>query len=284
MNKKEYFICLWVVLTTISIMLMQGPTFVKAANVNSIENVVTSQKEFIRVVYKNMVARNKNFLIKYNGNWEDIFDNNLNNLFDKVYEINDRNTSDDFDYLKYNVKKCYLRISNNGVTSTFNFTITYRENASQTKKVNTLVSKAVKNLNIKNTNRYTKVKKIHNYIVNKLTYDTTYRNYTAYTALVEKKAVCQGYALLFYKMATEAGVPCRIVCSENHVWNIVKMGSKWYHVDTTWDDPISKKPVLRYDYFLKGSNTMSDTHILTAEYTTTAFKKKFPISKTNYKR
>lgn len=284
MSRKSHIICLGVILTIIFTTLIPSTAPVKAASTTSVETEITSQKELIQAVYENMLVRNKNFSIRYDGNWEDVYDNDLNSLLDDVFAIDDKDTSDDFDYLKSNVKKYSLILSSNGITSTFNFTITYRESASQTKKVNTLVAKALKSLNIEDASRYTKVKKIHNYVVNKLTYDTTYRNYTAYTALVKKKAVCQGYALLFYKMATEAGVPCRIVCSDDHAWNIVKMGSKWYHVDTTWDDPISKKPVLRYDYFLKGTNAMSDTHILTAEYTTTAFKKKFPISKTNYKR
>lgn len=264
--------------------LIQSTIPVKAASTTSVETEITSQKELIQAVYDNMLVRNKKFSIIYNGNWEDVYDNDFDSLMEEVYAIDDKDTSDDFDYLKSNVKKYSLMLSSNGITSTFNFRITYRESASQTKKVNTLVAKALKSLNIEDASRYTKVKKIHNYVVNKLTYDTSYSNYTAYTALVKKKAVCQGYALLFYKMATEAGVPCRIVCSDNHAWNIVKMGSKWYHVDTTWDDPISKKPVLRYDYFLKGSNVLSDTHVLTEEYTTVTFKKNYPISKTNYQK
>lgn len=282
MSKRKYMIYLWGVL--ILFIISTKPTQVVASNSSSaVEREIFSQEGLVQAIYENMVIRNENFFIQYKGSWEDVYNNNLNSLFDKVFSI-DKKTSNDYDYLRFNVKKYLLRLSSNGVTSTFKFTITYRESLSQMKEVNTLVKKALKGMKIDKVDRYTKIKKIHNYIINKMSYDTTHHNYTAYSALTEKKAVCQGYSLLFYKMATEAGIPCRIVRSKSHAWNIVKIGDKWYHVDATWDDPISKKSILRYDYFLKGADAVSDTHILTAEYKTATFKKKFPISKTNFKR
>lgn len=26
--------------------------------------------------------------------------------------------------------------------------------------------------------------------------------------------------------------------SMEHVWNLVKIGAKWYNIDVTWDDPV----------------------------------------------
>ncbi len=59
--------------------------------------------------------------------------------------------------------------------------------------------------------------------------------YTAYGAAVNGRAVCQGFAALFYRLACAAELDCRIVTGkrggENHAWNIVKDDDIWYHTD-----------------------------------------------------
>lgn len=284
MSKRNRFICIWIAMMLMVTFISTDGIIIQASSTTSTETYINSNDELVQEVYKNLLAKRKIFSVSYNGDWNDCYKNDLDGLFQQVYAIDDKDTSDDYDYMKMNVKKYSLVLSSNGVKAVFKFTVSYRETASQTKKVNARVTKALKSLKLSNASNYTKVKKIHDYIVNKLSYDTSYSNYTAYEALTKKKAVCQGYALLFYKMATEAGVPCRIVASETHAWNIVKIGKKWYHVDATWDDPVSSKPILRYDYFLKGTDSMEPIHKLLSEYTTKAFKKNFPISSSNYKK
>ena len=65
--------------------------------------------------------------------------------------------------------------------------------------------------------------------------ETVLLKYTAYGAVSEGKAVCQGFAQLYYRLAKAAGLDCRIVtgtrAGENHAWNIIKIGEYWYHVD-----------------------------------------------------
>lgn len=41
---------------------------------------------------------------------------------------------------------------------------------------------------------------------------------------------------------------------------MVNIDGKWYHVDLTWDDPISSRDVLRYDYYNLTDNQMSKDH------------------------
>ncbi len=83
---------------------------------------------------------------------------------------------------------------------------------------------------------------VNDYIAVNCSYDTTYQNYNAYDVFVNKTAVCQGYALAFLELMEQAGAECEVVTSDklNHAWNLIKMGNAWYHVDTTWNDPISK--------------------------------------------
>lgn len=47
------------------------------------------------------------------------------------------------------------------------------------------------------------------------------------------------------------------------MWNMVRIGSLWYHVDVTWDDPVSNSgPMLRYDYFLVSDSTIRADHTI----------------------
>ena len=93
---------------------------------------------------------------------------------------------------------------------------------------------------------YHKVKIIYDYICSHVTYD--YENmynqerklqYTAYSALIEGKAVCLGYANLFYRMVNDAGVDTRIVAGlsdiDRHAWNLVHLDDAYYWLDSTWD-------------------------------------------------
>ena len=63
--------------------------------------------------------------------------------------------------------------------------------------------------------------------------------FSAYGALVDGDAVCQGYALAYRLLLNELGIPCITVASAqmNHMWNLVELNGRWYHVDVTHDDP-----------------------------------------------
>lgn len=63
-------------------------------------------------------------------------------------------------------------------------------------------------------------------------------SYTAYGALVNKSAVCQGYTLAYRALLDRCGIQSDFANSDemNHVWNMVRLDGKYYHVDVTWDD------------------------------------------------
>lgn len=109
---------------------------------------------------------------------------------------------------------------------------------------------------------YDKIKSAHDYICNKTdycqeTYEGRDNNYSAYNALFDGKAVCQGYALSFQKFMDKLGIPCYIAkgnvnrngTTETHAWNIVYLDGAWYYVDCTWD---GQGPDTNYYFFLRG--------------------------------
>lgn len=131
---------------------------------------------------------------------------------------------------------------------------------------------------------YEKIEIIHDYLVDTIEYDSTTsldNIYNIYGALIGKKCVCEGYAKAFQYLMSGTGIDNTIVIgtgtnskgkTENHAWNYVKLNGKWYAVDTTWDDPIiignGKLPLKsKYQYFLKGSNTMNQNHFISGKFT-----------------
>lgn len=98
---------------------------------------------------------------------------------------------------------------------------------------------------------------INDYLARTCEYDTTLTKFTAYDALVEKTAVCQGYSLAYQLLAGKLGLRCEIVTSEslNHAWNLIKIGNDYFHVDATWNDPLKDRlGRARHRYFMKSSS------------------------------
>ncbi|MGN1299103.1 MAG: transglutaminase domain-containing protein [Candidatus Scatovivens sp.] len=124
---------------------------------------------------------------------------------------------------------------------------------------------------------YTKIKSIHNYLIDNIEYDQTISRpniYNIYGALIDGFTVCEGYSKAFKYILDEIGIDCMFVCGvgtdsdgqqENHAWNYVKLNGNWYAIDVTWDDPIiiggrMLTDSYRYKYFLKGSNEFYKDH------------------------
>ena len=137
---------------------------------------------------------------------------------------------------------------------------------------------------------YEKVYAIYDHICSNVSYweytvaESAYYilSHSAYAAFVEHEAVCQGYALMFYRLALTAGIDNRLISgyAEDtgvaHGWNIVKIGDKYYEVDATWD--AGKQA---YDYFLLGSERFENTnHQTHSNYTNAGFNKEYPLGLT----
>ncbi len=89
----------------------------------------------------------------------------------------------------------------------------------------------------------------HDYIIENCAYafNSTPDEGTAYGALVNGKASCEGYSKAMQLLSDMAEIDCFIITgvasgpggNENHMWNIVGLDGDFYHLDVTWDDPVS---------------------------------------------
>ncbi|OCT13260.1 hypothetical protein A8709_01135 [Paenibacillus pectinilyticus] len=105
---------------------------------------------------------------------------------------------------------------------------------------------------------FEKEKAIHDYVVSHTSYeDLGEIGHTAYSALYNNKAVCQGYAILTNMLLGKAGIESHLVVGyinddpdQSHMWNEVKIDDNWYMLDTVFDDPTPDHPgVQSTDYF-----------------------------------
>lgn len=152
------------------------------------------------------------------------------------------------------------------------------------------LDKAMKELNLDGKTDYQKVRLIHDYICDNVDYDyenlsrgeSYMRMYSSYAALIDKKAVCQGYAGLFYRMCYEADVSSKIIAGngngQRHAWNIVKIGDEYFNIDTTWD---GQDEETFYDFFLK-SETDFAAHYRDSEYETEEFNNKYKMAASSW--
>ncbi len=120
-------------------------------------------------------------------------------------------------------------------------------------------------------NEYQKVRAIHDYLVNHVTYSNDFDDDSVYTAqgAFNGSAVCQGYTDAFSLLCCYAGIQAEIVSGtadngsgtgpQAHAWNLVRIDGVWYQVDTTWDDPVGAV-VTNYDYFLTTDARMGRNH------------------------
>lgn len=166
------------------------------------------------------------------------------------------------------------------------FTFTYLSDADQEAQMDQAVADLLSSLNLSGKTDYQKIKAIYDYICSNITYD--YDNlyddsytlkHSSYAALINKKAVCQGYASLFYRLALEAGIDARVISGDSsgpHAWNIVKIEGSYYNLDSTWDAGNTE-----YEYFLKNAKDFPN-HTRDAAYTTAAFTSSYPIAATSY--
>ncbi len=113
-----------------------------------------------------------------------------------------------------------------------------------------------------------KIKCFHDYIIKNTKYDSnrsdsslvTYQSDTAYGALMEGYALCGGYTDSMALFLDYLGVPNYKIASENHVWNALYIDDTWYHLDLTWDDPITTdgSDIIEYNFYLITTNELKE--------------------------
>lgn len=143
------------------------------------------------------------------------------------------------------------------------------------KKFNIAVASVLKNL--PSGNDFEREEYINNYIIDNCKYDDAAaenddvqgNENDAYGALVDGKAVCEGYARAFQLLCNKANIDSVLLSgiadSDNHAWNGVKIGGDWYQIDVTWDD-VDDFIYDSHEYFNLTDSLMYEEHTLSPKY------------------
>ena len=87
--------------------------------------------------------------------------------------------------------------------------------------------------------------------------------FSAYGALVDGKAVCEGYSRAMQLLSNCLGLQCALVTGVSqeiaHMWNLIRIEGDWYHLDLTWDDAASMSI---YQYFNLTDEQISVNHTM----------------------
>ena len=133
---------------------------------------------------------------------------------------------------------------------------------------------------------YEKIRAVHDFLIQNVSYDKVHKKNeyhtirsSAYGALINHSATCQGYCVAMYRMLSELGVSCRIITgeagetgeTEYHAWNIARMDGLYYNIDVTWDDETGSD-----DYFLKTDDLFTG-HQRDEKFQTPDFYARYPM-------
>ncbi len=132
-------------------------------------------------------------------------------------------------------------------------------------EINRIVDKVINEKITNNMPTKEKIKVIHDYIIDNADYDTlksdnindtTYKSNTAYGVLVEGYGICSGYADAMAIFLNRLNIINYRISNDKHIWNLVYLDGEWYHLDLTWDDPVTEINTNRDTYFLIDTETL----------------------------
>ena len=219
-------------------------------NVNVDYSNVTIDKYFYnqleepsKTIYKALETNKENMItgtykIEFGNTFSDILDsangqNELGNYYQSAIEAY---TYDNPDVFYLSPSKMYLNIE----TTTFGSSTTYNVFINKVRSAINSIEQVKNSLVSRRTgNIYEDIKMVHDYLVDNIEYDTSLSKnniYDVYGALINKVAVCEGYARSFKYILDEMGIPCVLVIgtgtnsrgeTERHAWNYVEINGWW---------------------------------------------------------
>lgn len=112
---------------------------------------------------------------------------------------------------------------------------------------------------------------IHDFICSNVHYDKLKKPYSheIIGPLGQGVGVCEGIAKTVKILCDALGIWSMIAISDSnsekkikyrHAWNIIKIGSSYYHLDATFDNSLGHEGIIRYDYFNQGDKQFFRDH------------------------
>lgn len=147
-------------------------------------------------------------------------------------------------------RKCTVRTAGARTWFSIDYLIGKEDYARMKKELDAVCEEVIGSLT-DSSDRWQTELEIHDYIIDNCTYseENTAIDSSAYGALVNGRAACEGYSKAAKLLLDAAGFENTVITgisesekgqSGPHMWNVVKLGDDWYHLDCTWDDPVDE--------------------------------------------
>ncbi|MBR0380969.1 MAG: hypothetical protein IJH71_00855 [Eubacterium sp.] len=152
------------------------------------------------------------------------------------------------------------------------------------KQIESVVKEFVKKAKSRKTD-YEKILYVYEYLIKSTDYEMEAKNNQHVdSVLLGKQSVCAGYAKTSKLLLNQLGIEAYYVrglskdppkddpMGGSHAWNIVKCEGEYYHLDTTWGDPLFKGEGVKrpdevlYDYLNCDDEETFRTHTLDDHY------------------
>ena len=219
---------------------------------NTDDFIADNKQELLNILYTalNNGYDNFYFYCHYDNCKEDInsvtSDENLIDINNYVHPYNSYRrvyiSTNAFDKVDIQVEKSYTTDNINSIN----------------KKIDEIISEIITD----NMSDREKIIAFHDYIIDNTIYDTDYVNtnlndidnptHKALGPLFFGKALCGGYADVMAIFLNKLNIPNYRISNIDHIWNFVYLEDNWYHLDLTWDDPVTDT----------GNNIRLDTFLL----------------------
>lgn len=220
--------------------------------------VVTNAKEMADAMYSYYSSFSPTYEIQYKGSTE-----RIEKIVEEAYESAIKRD----DYVYGHISKHSIRFEYGRKTAKIFGEQSYLMTPEQAAYVEMNAQEIVATIEKDAKTDVEKVRAVNDYIVANTAYteQTKSSPHSAYTVLAEHGGVCQGYALLAHTLLQKLGFETQYIVGyvgkEGHAWNLVKLDGQWYHLDTTWNDPVpDRSGAIRYQYFLVDDRTMARDH------------------------
>lgn len=165
-----------------------------------------------------------------------------------------------------------LYISTNGVNK-IEISIDKLYKEEEIKYINYTMEQIKEEILTENMTIIEKIKAFHDYIINTTKYDqetavniqnnnyfSENNSHKATGLLLNHLAICSGYTDIMSIFLSSLGVKNYKVATDNHIWNAIYLDEKWYHLDLTWDDPITNIGIdmLLDEFFIIDDETLKN--------------------------
>lgn len=202
---------------------------------NTNDFVVKDKQQILNIYYTVLNSGEDSFTFYCDKNYKNCMNDVIDIAYDKTVLSNINNFVHPYNSFK-KVKTTYTEYDEITIRTEKNYSEEDIKEAN--KKVDEILHEVIKN----NMNDKEKIKAIHDYIINNGKYvpNKTDGNFNkANDILIKNYGLCSAYSDAMAIFLERLGIDNYKIASDTHVWNLVKLNNTWYHLDLTWDDPVT---------------------------------------------